>query len=137
PCNGSTAVSPAEMPAIIAVGGSGIVSGIDLNLGTNVYYDFVGNYYTSQWDVGSCIALFAPGVSIIGATNTGDNASNTLSGTSFAAPIVAGVAAMYLQTHAHVIQSDVKNALINAALTGQLLECLTTNGTTTHLYYLG
>jgi subtilisin family serine protease len=47
---------------------------------------------------GSCVDLFAPGVNIPSAWNSGDSATNTISGTSMATPHVAGVAAQYLQT---------------------------------------
>lgn len=46
---------------------------------------------------GSALDLFAPGVNIQGASHTGDNAIGTASGTSFSSPLVAGVAALYLE----------------------------------------
>jgi len=139
PCSGSKAVSPVDVPAIIAVGGSAIyrgTTGSSIASNPNAWYDSVGGL-SKVWDMGNCVAVFAPGVQIIGATNLNDTDSQLSDGTSFAAPIVSGMAAMYLQTHAHAVQSDVKSALINAALTGQILGCATSNGTTTTNYYLG
>lgn len=43
---------------------------------------------------GSCVDVFAPGVDIPSAWYTGDNATETLSGTSMATPHVAGVVAL-------------------------------------------
>jgi subtilisin family serine protease len=140
PCNGSTAVSPSRMPTIIAVGGSAYVLSPLFNLGTLYHLDMVANPATAsrQYDVGSCIALFAGAVGIAGAANTADNDINSMDGTSFASPIVAGAAAIYLQTHAHASPAEVKNALINASLTGQIVECYqqTPSGPYT-IHYLG
>jgi subtilisin family serine protease len=46
---------------------------------------------------GSCLDLFAPGVSITSAYYTGDSEYRIFSGTSMAAPHAAGAAALYLQ----------------------------------------
>ncbi|MBA3744090.1 S8 family peptidase [Sporichthya sp.] len=62
---------------------------------------------------GSCLDLFAPGVAITSAWATGDAATNTISGTSMAAPHVAGAAALYLGGAASTTSpATVRSALV-------------------------
>jgi subtilisin family serine protease len=67
---------------------------------------------------GSVVDIFAPGSSITSAWNTGDSATNTISGTSMAAPHVAGAAALYLANNRTATPSQVASALTSAATTG-------------------
>ena len=69
---------------------------------------------------GSCVDIFAPGSSITSAWHTSNSAINTISGTSMAAPHVAGVAALYLQNNATATPAQVFAAVIDNATSGVL-----------------
>jgi aqualysin 1 len=73
----------------------------------------------SYSNFGSCLDLFAPGSSITSAWYTSNTATNTISGTSMAAPHVAGVAALYLEGHSGTPQ-QVRDAIVNAATTNKV-----------------
>jgi hypothetical protein len=67
---------------------------------------------------GQALDVFAPGVSIRSAGIASDIATTTLSGTSMAAPHVAGIAALYLQTKAADTPAAVRNAIVTGATPG-------------------
>ena len=67
---------------------------------------------------GAGLTLFAPGVAIPGAGNLGDTATFTADGDSYAAPLAAGVAAVYLQHHPSAAPAEVKHAILAAATPG-------------------
>jgi subtilisin family serine protease len=61
---------------------------------------------------GSTLDLFAPGVGITSAWIGSDLTIATASGTSMAAPHVAGVVALYLQIHRSAAPAEVRSALV-------------------------
>src|SRR5690349_11897354 len=67
---------------------------------------------------GSTVDLFAPGVSIPSAWIGGDLMMATATGTSMASPHVAGVVALYLQTHRTASPAAVRSAIVGNATTG-------------------
>lgn len=69
----------------------------------------------SYSNYGKCLDLFAPGSSITSAWYTSNSATNTISGTSMATPHVAGVVALYLETHSGATPAQVASALLAAS----------------------
>ncbi len=72
----------------------------------------------SNW--GTCLDLFAPGQSITSAWYTSNAATNTISGTSMAAPHVAGVSALYLQGDPTAAPATVADKITCTATSGRL-----------------
>jgi subtilisin family serine protease len=67
---------------------------------------------------GPCIDLYAPGNQIVSTWSSSDTATNNLSGTSMASPMVAGVAALYFQTHPTASSSTVIAAVLGSTTNG-------------------
>ncbi|MFZ9595238.1 MAG: S8 family peptidase [Bdellovibrionia bacterium] len=91
------ATSPARVPAAMTVGATQSSDG-----------------RASFSNYGRCLDLFAPGQSITSAWYTSPTATQTISGTSMAAPHAAGVAALYLQAHPSASPEEVNRALLSA-----------------------
>ncbi|MEU6843238.1 S8 family serine peptidase [Streptomyces sp. NPDC046716] len=64
---------------------------------------------------GEGVDIYAPGSDITSDWNTGDDATNTISGTSMATPHVVGAAAVYLGGHPDAAPADVATALTGGA----------------------
>jgi subtilisin family serine protease len=87
----------------------------------------------ASWsNYGSCVDIWAPGVSILSTRRGGG--TTTMSGTSMAAPHVGGGAALYLSKHIEDNAVTVESALKNAdVLTGTISK----DGTSIKLLYVG
>jgi len=72
----------------------------------------------STSNYGLCVDLFAPGTSITSAWYGSDTQTNVLTGTSMAAPHVAGIAAMYLEYNPGALPVDVQYAIDQSATNG-------------------
>jgi aqualysin 1 len=95
-------VSPASTPGAITVAATGLSGGADVRAGFSNF--------------GPCVDVFAPGVNITSAWIGSTTAINTISGTSMAAPHVAGLSALYLQTNPFATPALVNDVLNSTAV---------------------
>jgi len=87
-----------------------------LTVGATTSSDVRASY--SNW--GSCLDLFAPGSAVVSSWASSDTATNTLNGTSMAAPHVAGVAALYLSADPALTPQQVASRLVADATVGKV-----------------
>jgi subtilisin family serine protease len=92
---------------------------------------------TTWTNYGACVDLFAPGASIVSAAHDTDAGSATKSGTSMAAPHVAGAAALVLQQAPGASPQEVRDVLVSGATQNAVLPTATNGGHTmnSHLLY--
>lgn len=96
-------VSPARVPEAITVSATNV----------NDERAFIpGDDYSNY---GSCVDLFAPGREILSAWIGSDSDSEVLSGTSMAAPLVAGTAALRLENYSGETPQQVRDAIVQHA----------------------
>jgi aqualysin 1 len=101
-------VSPARVSAAITVGATDLSDG-------RAFFPLGGSS-----NYGTCLDVFAPGLNIPSAWHTSSTATLTISGTSMAAPHVAGVAALYLSKYQTATPASVESAIVNAAFMNKL-----------------
>jgi subtilisin family serine protease len=70
--------------------------------------------------IGHAVNLMAPGVQVRTAFTLSDSSYTNVSGTSFAAPLVAGAAAMCLTQHPDLSTAELKRRLVNCGSQGAL-----------------
>ncbi|HEU4423585.1 MAG TPA: S8 family serine peptidase [Pilimelia sp.] len=87
--------SPARTPAAITLGATAI-----------------NDTRASFSNFGTCVDLFAPGVSITSAWFSSDTATNTISGTSMASPHACGVAALILSANPNLTPQQVRDRMV-------------------------
>jgi subtilisin family serine protease len=92
---------------------------------------------TTWTNYGACIDLFAPGASIVSSTFDNDESSGAKSGTSMAAPHVAGAAALVLQQAPGATPAQVRDVLVSQATQNVILPTTLNSGHTmnSHLLY--
>jgi len=76
----------------------------------------------SYSNYGKCLDLFAPGTSITSAWNSSATATQTISGTSMATPHIAGMVALYLEKYPAASPSEVRNAIVGAAVANKVVD---------------
>jgi subtilisin family serine protease len=101
--------SPARTPEAITVG----ATEVDDERPTDWPNGQGSNY-------GSCLDIFAPGEDIMSLSHSSDTGTKLNSGTSMASPHVAGAAALYLAGNTSATPQQVRDALVNAGVTGKV-----------------
>jgi len=91
---------------------------------------------TTWTNYGACIDIFAPGSRITSATFDNDNSSGAKSGTSMAAPHVAGAAALVLQQAPGATPAQVRDILVGQATQNIILPTTLNGGHTMNSHLL-
>ncbi|MDX8142978.1 S8 family peptidase [Lentzea sp. BCCO 10_0061] len=98
--------TPARLPEAITVGAT------DRNDNRSLWPQWAKE---SNW--GRCVDIWAPGTDVRSASSANDFATRLDSGTSMAAPSVAGAAALHLSANPNATNQQVRDALVNGATT--------------------
>ncbi len=101
-----------------------------ITVGATTSADSVGAFS----NVGQCVKIFAPGANVYSAWGTSDTQMMYATGTSMAAPAVAGTAALYLETNPTATPATVTSAITSKATTGKLTALRDVNSPNRLLY---
>ena len=104
--NDCCSLSPASSPHALTVAGTRGDDGL--------YHIGQGTNY------GKCVDLFAPAEQILGANHLCSNCSKILSGTSMAAPLVAGIVAVHLSRQPLMTSAQIMEKMINESVKGAI-----------------
>ena len=127
----STAVNEAVEAAtnagihVVVIAGNGNLDACDISPGSTASAITVagtakGDRVYFSTNGGACVDIFAPGELVLMADFSSDTGTHFDSGTSFAAPIVSGVLAIYLQERPSLSVQELAQLLIDASLKGVL-----------------
>lgn len=95
-----------------------------LSVGASDIYDV-----RPQWsNYGSCVSLSAPGVGIKSLWIGSNTATRTISGTSMAAPFVAGVSAIMLQDNKELTNVEVNTIMLTRGITPNTVQSASSQG---------
>ena len=112
-----TAIVQAGIPVVAAAGNEGqdacSTSPASNSLAITVGASKEGAGMYSYSNGGSCVDIIAPGMDVPGASWLCDTCNISLTGTSMAAPLVSGVAAIYLSLQPLLTPSKVKQILLD------------------------
>jgi subtilisin family serine protease len=117
-------VSPANVQSAITVAATDLTSKQDRSVKSS--HDDVTYFWGNM---GPCVDIFAPGVQIYSAcgganrcTELNDQSYTLATGSSMAAPMVAGAAAVYLERNPGATPAEVKEAILGKATKGAINE---------------
>ncbi len=86
---------------------------------------------------GNCVDIFAPGSDILSAWYNSNNATATLSGTSMAAPHVAGVTAMFMSIRPQANPNEVSSSIITNSVKDKLSQVLSSPNRMLNTAFIG
>ncbi|KAL6767419.1 hypothetical protein ACKKBF_B35160 [Auxenochlorella protothecoides x Auxenochlorella symbiontica] len=117
-------VTEFQLPVVVAAGNEGSQAcGSSPGNATGVLTVGASTMQNAAWNLtnwGPCVRLYAPGANIVSADSASDTAVSLRSGTSMSCPMVAGVAAQFLEFQPDARAAEVALALKEHATTGAM-----------------